>query len=189
MKKKINLDSKGLNQLQKEIEKMEQRTKEAAKQLAKELSEYGLKQMEETYSNFPLHGSQPNTFYIEGTDNKKDIVMKGTQAIYDEFGTGTQGAMQPHPIKNEFNLDEYNSHVIPNGTIRHATARDVMRAADRGEHIALGELFWTYKDDDGVKHYTTGTPAQKEVYNSLMSTIDKAPEIIHKVMKEVVKDD
>lgn len=189
MKKSISLDTKGLTELQKEIEKMQQKMEEAAKKLAKELSEYGLEQMEDIYSNFELHGSQPSTFYIEGTENNKKIVMQGPQAIYDEFGTGTEGAMKPHPIKKEFNLDDYNSHIIPNGTIRYATQKDVNKARAKGEYIPLGGLFWTYKDEAGETHYTQGTPAQREGYDSLMATIDKSPEIIHKVMKEVVKDD
>ena len=92
-------DSKSL---EKEIENMKIKIEIAAKQIAKELSDYGLNSMEEIYNNFDLKSNERSTFYIEGTDKEKRLFMSGPQAIYDEFGTGTEGELRPHPIKNEF---------------------------------------------------------------------------------------
>lgn len=180
MRKIINLNKKSLSQLKKDVDNMSKKMEQAAKDLAKELSEYGLKEMESIYKNYDLKSNVPSIFRIDGTDNYKQVIMEGPQAIYDEFGTGTEGQLRPHPIKGEFNLKDYNT----GRTIRHAGEK-----VSKETSIPFDGLYWTYKDVNGQIVYTQGTPAQKEGYDSLMSTINKTPEIIHKVMKEVVKDD
>lgn len=171
--------------IRKEIADMKAKMPIAAKRIVKELSEYGLEDMKKTYNSYEFKGSHPSTFYMEGTDTEKKLVMQGPQAIYDEFGTGTLGEISPHPIKEEFNLNGYNT----GRTIRPANKYDVRRAAEQGVNIQLGHLFWTYKTEDGQKIYTKGTPAQQEVYDAMNKTHSKAPEVIKKVMKEVVFND
>lgn len=183
--KNVDLDKNGLLNLQKEISKMGSKMKIAQKQICKELSEYGVKKMQEIYDNYELFGNYPSTIYTEGTDTEKKIIMRGPQAIYDEFGTGTLGEQNPHPIKSEFNLTEYNS----GRTIRPARGVDVDEALKQGTQIPEGGLFWTYRNAVGDKIYTQGTPAQKEGYDSMMLTKSKSPQIIKRIMKEVVFND
>ena len=82
-----------------------------------------------------------------------------------------------------------NSHIIPKGTIRYATQKDVDNARKNGDYIPLGGLFWTYIDSTGKKRYTQGTPAQQEVYDSINKTYEKSPEVIKRIMKEIVFND
>ena len=135
--------------------------------------------------NFELFGNEPSTFYIEGDDYSKNVIMEGPQAIYDEFGTGTLGEQNPHPIKSRFNLNDYNT----GRTIRPARGVDVDEALKQGAHIPEGGLFWTYRNTLGDKIYTQGTPAQKEVYDSMNKTWDKSSKIINKIVKEIIFND
>lgn len=183
------------NNLQKEIDSLKAKMKVASKQITKELSEYGLKEMKDIYDNFGYlsFGNEPNSFYIEDSkDGGKNIVMEGPQAIYEEFGTGTEGEINPYPINpKDYGLDGYNSHLLSEGkgTIRPARGVDTDEARKQGTHIPEGGLFWTYRNTVGDKIYTQGTPAQKEGYDSMNKTYDKSKEVIKKVMKEVVFND
>lgn len=181
-----DLSVDNLKGFEEEIKKMSDKMNVAAVRIAKELSEYGLKEMENIYSNFELTGNEPSTFYITGSDTEKKIVMDGPQAIYDEFGTGTEGELNPYPVDTaQFGMKGYNT----GETIRPAKQRDVDAAKKQNKDIGLGELFWTYIDSNGEKQYTKGTPAQKEVYDSMKKTLEKSPEVITNIMKEIVFND
>jgi hypothetical protein len=114
--------------------------------------------------------------------------MYGYQAIYSELGTGTEGAQHPHPTKGNYELDAYNSHKVPNGTIRHATEKDAKAAGEQGKEIGVGDLFWTYTDENGEKQYTQGIPAQKQGYTALEDSAKKAKTFIKKRVQEVLDD-
>jgi len=183
VEKQFNL-GKGLAGLQKEIDDLIAKNEKAGKKICDEISKYGLKQAEKIYKDYRLRGNIPNTFYIDGTDLDKRIVMEGVQAVYDEFGTGTEGETHPHPIKSQFNLNDYNS----GETIRPAKPKDVNAARAQGLNIPPGGLFWTYVDANGTIRYTQGTEAQREIYDSKMRAKAESPRIIRKVMKEVIND-
>lgn len=177
-----------LKSLEAEIANLKVKTEKASKQITKELAEYGLKEMKNIYDSFGYlsFGNEPNSFFIEDTpDGGKNVVMQGLQAIYEEFGTGTLGEQNPHPIKSEFNLNDYNS----GRTIRRARKSDVKNASLQGANIPEGGLFWTYKNNVGDTIYTQGTPAQKEGFDSMNKTIEKSKSIIQKVSKEVIFND
>lgn len=184
MSKKLEfwLDSKSLNKLSRQLDKYSSKMDGFAENVVSDLAEFGVKEMEDIYKNFQFQGSEPISFYAVGTSLDKRVVMAGTQAIYNEFGTGTLGEISPHPIKSSFKLNAYNT----GKTIRRASSIDVSRAARQGENIPEGGLFWTFRDSNGKTRYTQGTPAQQEVYKSLLSTIDKSKEIISKRMEEVL---
>lgn len=174
-----------LKSLEKDVADMKAKTEIIAKRVTKELSEYGLKEMKSIYDSFGYlsFGNEPNTFYIDGTDTEKRVVMEGPQAIYEEFGTGTLGKKgPPYPDRKTFNLNDYNS----GKTIRPARGVDVDEALKQGTHIPEGELFWTYRNNVGDKIYTQGTPAQKEGYDSMNKTWKKSKSIIQKISKEVM---
>ena len=181
-----------LKDLENEISKMSSKMDLAAKQITDELANYGLEEMQKIYDSYGYlsFGSEPNTFYIEDDKNGgKNVVMEGPQAIYEEFGTGTEGEQNPHPIKSNFKLDDYNSHKVPIGTIRRAKKKDVDEAGKQGLDLQIGEWFWTFRNNVGDIVYTKGTPAQKEGYDSMNKTYEHSPEVIKKIMKEVVFND
>lgn len=171
------LSNKELDELARNLDNWADMMKKATVNIVKDLSEYGLQRMQEIYAEAQsqYEDSTYMDFSITGSEIEKTVSMSGPQALYDEFGTGTIGEQNPHPIKNEFGLNPYNS----GPTIRRA-GKDV-------EGIKEGDLYWTYKDESGVVHYTQGIPAQKEGYDSLKATIKKAPEIVKKRMEETLK--
>lgn len=169
------LNNKELDNLVKKLDDWADMMDKASKKIVNELSEYGLKKMQKIYNENNFKSASPTGFGIVGSEYEKKVFMEGEQAIYNEFGTGTEGASRPHPIKDEFGLNAYNS----GPTIRRATKNT--------QEIPEGELYWTYRDENGDIVYTQGIPAQKEAYDSLQDTIKKAPSIIKKIMEETLK--
>lgn len=88
----------------------------------------------------------------------KEVGIKGSQSIYDEFGTGNYGEAKAHPLKGEYNLNGYNS----GKTIR-INKDNSTNATENG--IPVGSLYWAYKYQ-GVKYYTMGRPAGMHVYRA-----------------------
>lgn len=171
------LSTKELDQLSKDLDNWADLMKKASKNIVNDLAEYGSGKMQDIYNSAQKDYQDMSSmdFTIVGTDMEKTVSMIGEQALYDEFGTGTMGEQSPHPIKNEFGLNPYNS----GPTIREA------KTPING--IKVGDLYWTFRDESGNIHYTQGIPAQKEGYDSLKATINKAPEIIKKRMEETLK--
>lgn len=171
------LSTKELESLASQMDNWAEMMNKASKEIVEDLSNYGLEQMQRIYSEAQskYEDSTPMDFSITGNEKEKTVSMSGPQALYDEFGTGTIGEQNPHPIKNEFGLNPYNS----GPTIR--------KAGKNVPGIKEGDLYWTYRDEGGTVHYTQGIPAQKEGYDSLKATIKKAPEIIKKRMEETLK--
>lgn len=148
----------------------------AAKQSITDASELALSEMEKNNATARFESSSDMVFSIEDTEDGKNVYMSGEQAVYSEFGTGTEGGMQPHPMKRDFQLNDYNS----GRTIRTATDETAKKAL-----IAPGTLYWTFKDDEGNLHYTQGIPAQKQVYNAGIEVQKQMPEIIEKNLRRI----
>ena len=80
------------------------------------------------------------------------VALQGKGAVYDEFGTGDEGANDPHPLKGKFPLNPYNS----------------------GPTIKLDEFdrhYWIYKPMANEPYFdeygkTYGIPSGKMMYNT-----------------------
>ena len=175
----INLSSSEIDNLIKKVDNWTAMMEKAAEKSIEETAEYGLKQIQKEYNLFPYIPNKPVDFFERGSKFEKEVGMRGEQVLYTEFGTGTEGALDPHPLKNEYNLNPYNS----GKTIRKAS-KDVSEIT----MIPEGELYWTYKDEEtgGVK-YTQGVPAGKMVYLAYKSTTKKAPKIFKDNIERVLK--
>ena len=114
---------------------------------------------------------------IEKNNNGYKVGARGSQVLYDEFGTGTEGLNKPHELKNNFNLNEYNS----GKTIRKAS---INIKPETG--ILPGELYWTYKNKNGETIYTQGIPAGKEVFNAEQTVKKEKAKIIKRKVGEVL---
>lgn len=87
------------------------------------------------------------------------IALVGENAVYDEFGTGEEGAATPHPLKGNFGLNDYNSGPY------------VSKQID-----AHGKHYWIYKpmtgrryfDVDDVPGKTYGIPSGRMIYHADM---------------------
>jgi hypothetical protein len=149
-----------------------------SKQVLDDLAELALSEMQQNYSKAEYQAGEAMDFSKTGSTSEKTVAMSGPQAAYSEFGTGTQGELHPHPKKNEYGLNPYNS----GPTIRPATAK-----VEEKTGIPTGTLYWTYKDDAGEIHYTQGIPAQKEVYDAGQTVLKEMPSIIKQRLGEIFK--
>lgn len=175
----VNISASEIDSLIKKLENWSSMMNTVAEKSIDEAAEYGLKQIQKNYNAFPYKANTPMDFYKEGSKFEKKVGMRGQQALYHEFGTGTEGALDPHPMKNEFALNPYNS----GKTIRPAT-----KEVSEISMIPEGELYWTYKDEESGKiKYTQGLPAAKNVYLAFKSTQKKAPKIFKENLERVLK--
>ena len=174
---KMDLSSQSIKDLVKKLEDFKKDIKQADKKIVKELSDLGLKEIQANYATTPYKdGNEDVGFFTAGNDDKRTIGVVGTQVLYNEFGTGTEGANSPHPQKGEFGLNSYNS----GKTIRQNNKQN-SNATKNG--IPEGGLYWTYMDGS-IKKYTQGIPAGKQVYLA-SKTIEKEKA---RIIKKVVGD-
>lgn len=107
----------------------------------------------------PQTGTERSTIVADTNRTNKGyegiISLTGPNAVYDEFGVGEEGAKDPHPIKSNFNLNDYNSgpfvstHINKNGT--HYWFYGPMR----------GRPYF-----DAKSGYTEGVPSGKQMFNT-----------------------
>lgn len=151
----------------------------ASNGIIEDLANLALSEIKDNYAKAEYgQAGEYMDFTKTGSDTEKTVSMVGPQAWYSEFGTGTYGEMQPHPLKGRFALNPYNS----GETIRPASEDVSMKTG-----IPVGSLYWTYKADNGQVYYSQGIPAQKEVYDAGQTVQKEIPEISMKHMKEMFK--
>ena len=171
---KVDLSTKGLDNLSKKLEKFKTNLEKANTEIVDEIAEYGLKEIQTNFSTFDIDGNEDVSFFKEGTNTHKKIGARGSQVLYVEFGTGTEGANNPHPLKSEFGLKGYNTG---------RTIRSAKPYVSAKTGILVGEKFWTYKQNGQIV-YTTGIPSGQGVYRASRSI----KKIKSKIIKEKVGD-
>lgn len=179
--KKINLDlsTQQINQMIKRLEKLKKELDKSSEEIVKELSEMGLQEIQSNYAATPYKdGNDDVNFFITGTEKKKKVGATGSQVLYNEFGTGTEGANNPHPEKGNFGLNAYNS----GKTIR---ANNNANSPASRLGIPTGGLYWTYMDGS-VKKYTQGIPAGKQVYLAAKKIQKEKNKVVKKVVGEAL---
>lgn len=166
---KVDLSDSGIKELIEKLTQLDENLKEASKKSIEDMANLCEKQIINNYSSSPYtDGNDDVSFIKRQQNNKTKVGVEGTQVLYREFGTGTEGLNSPHPIKNKYNLKGYNS----------------------GEKIRVnsknGELYWIYNDKSGNPVYTQGIPAGKEVYNAAIILKGKKLSIIKKRVGEAL---
>lgn len=111
------------------------------------------------------------------TTDGYEIKAYGKDVIYEEFGTGDEGESHSHPVKGNYNLNDYNSgHYIRD-------VSDVVKGSyteqDLQEIGITSGKFWLYKKD-GILHYTQGVPAGQEMWDTRNYIIKEIPNIAKK---------
>lgn len=162
--------------LDKFLNNIDKNLSDASDKVINDLANLALSEMEENYAKAEFVPGEELSFNKVNTENGKKVYMSGKQAAYSEFGTGTHGALHPHPIKSDFPLNQYNS----GETIRPAKKMIDGERTTNGMPIPIGALYWTYQAEDGNVYYTQGIPAQKEVYD--------AGQTVKKKMKSIIKE-
>lgn len=161
----INLSTWSINNAIADLETMRDAIEIAAEDTVAILVEQGIG--EATYLNdmAPQSGLEKSKVVGGVLENGKAgyIALTGDSAVYDEFGTGTQGERNPHPVKGNFNLKPYNS----GPTIFY--------------NQFTGTYQWRFRPMAGRPYFTNdglteGIPSGKQMYNTskyLRSAKDK----------------
>lgn len=112
------------------------------------------------YNNMaPSSGIEKSKVVYKTTESGKSgyIALTGENAVYDEFGTGEEGASNAHPYKGEFGLNAYNSGPYVSTHINPFT----------------GKYYWIIPDTYFVPNeyventgYTEGIPSGKQMYST-----------------------
>lgn len=175
---KVPLSNQGLNDLLQKINNLKDNLNQATNNIKNELADYARSEIDNNLSATQFKdGNDDVSTFKENHDNKIKVGMRGSQVLYDEFGTGTQGEMSPHPYKSQYPLAGYN------------TGRKIRRASvkvNENTGIPIGTKYWTYKDKDGEIVYTTGIPAGKQVFNAAMSLRNRKSQIIKQKVSDVL---
>lgn len=175
---KVPFSINGLKDLKTKINQLPSNLKEASNNITNDLADLCDTEIKNNYASSPYtDGNDDVNQFKQKTDTGYKVGVRGTQVLYREFGTGTEGLNAPHPMKNDFNLKGYNT----GRTIRKA---GITMSSEKG--ILLGEKYWTYKDKSGNTVYTMGIPAGKEVFNASRSLRRKKDSIIKKRVGEVL---
>lgn len=176
----IGLNKNEISNLANKLDSIANKLEKMADKLTDDIAELGLEEMQKKFSASSYHPEDGMSFSKVGTSKQKKISMIGSQAIYHEFGTGTMGEQNPHPQKNDFELNPYNS----GRTIRRNTKPN-SDATMLG--IPPNGLYWTYVDENGIKYYTQGIPAQKTVFDANKTIKEKLPSLCKQAVEEVLK--
>lgn len=175
---KVPLSNQGLNDLLKKINNLKDDLNKAAKDIKNELADYTRTEIDNNLSATQFKDGNDDVYtFKENKDNKIIVGMRGSQALYDEFGTGTQGEQSPHPYKSEYPLSGYN------------TGRRIRKASvkvNENTGLPIGIKYWTYKNKQGETVYTTGIPAGKQVFNASISLRNKKNQIIKQKVSDAL---
>ena len=111
MKKiKIPLTQKGMEIFKSKIDNLISRLPKLNEEILSELADLGQNEIEKNRaSTIYTDGNDDYKVFKEKTNDGYKVGARGSQVLYDEFGTGTEGLNAPHELKNNFNLDENNS--------------------------------------------------------------------------------
>lgn len=176
---KMELSSSSIKDTIKKLKQFQKEMNKADEEIVEQLANLGLEEIQKNYANTPFKdGNDDIGFFKTGSAKRKSVGVAGSQVLYNEFGTGTEGANNPHPEKDNYGLNSYNS----GRTIRKNNKND-SNATQNG--IPVGELYWTY-NSDGQKIYTQGIPAGQQVYKAAKVIQEKKKEISKKVVGDAL---
>jgi len=176
MKFRIEFKKTTISDLKKKYSYISKNVEKLEEVIINDLKEIGLKEISDSLSGSNFEASEPTTIINED----RSIGIKGTQALYDEYGTGTVGGLNPHPEKGSapIPLNAYNS----GKTIRTNTSK-TSTASKNG--IPVNTLYWTYKFE-GKKIYTQGRPAGMHIYKAKTKIKNDMDKIMKKRVGEYI---
>lgn len=180
MKFRIEFKKATIPEIKRKYEYISKHVDELQEIIIKDLKEIGLREIRDSLSGSSFEASEP----ISVIDEEKSIGIKGTQALYDEYGTGTVGSLNSHLEKESapIPLNAYNS----GETIRANKRKDAISTNDgTGGEIPPGGLYWTYKFE-GKKIYTQGRPAGMHIYKAKKQIKNQMDKIIKKRVGEYI---
>lgn len=176
---KVKLSLNDLKDLKNRIINFKDNLNQLDSNIVNKLADFSLNEIQNNFSATDYKdGNDDVDFFQRGTEKAKTVGMSGTQVLYDEFGTGEEGAKNGHEMKGDFPLNPYNS-----GKTRRRNKKSDSNATANG--IPVGGLYWTYKKN-GEKRYTQGIPAGKQVLNAAIALRKQKNKIIKKEVSDAL---
>lgn len=178
---KLSLSEANIKSLIDDLEYLEDSLAFASQNIVKQLVNNGYDKAYELNAMAPQSGTSKsvvtkNTGKSTRNGTAGSISLEGESALYDEFGTGEEGLMDPHPLKSKFGLNPYNSGPFVSTHIN----------PENGKH------FWFYTPMAGQPYfestgYTEGIPSGKQMYNTLQYIRSIKNDIINKELNSATK--
>lgn len=173
---KITLTNEGISKAIEKINNLnEEVTDIALNRVVKQLVRIGTDIANDYTIGAPQSNEEPSVIISGLLENGKAgyIALRGEGAVYEEFGTGEEGANDPHPMKNNFPLNPYNS----GPTIR---------------YDEFDRPYWIYKPMAGQPYFdeygkTHGIPSGKMIYNASKHLRSVKDNIIKTEFENVLK--
>ena len=143
----------------------------AATQIVARLCEDGKQRAVILNASAPSSNAQKSIADEKHEGYAGSISLTGPGAVYDEFGTGEKGNADPHPLKDFYGLNPYNSGPMVS------------------THINVNGLHYWFAPHNSPQlmypnGYTEGIPSGKQMYN----TLQYVREIKRDVIKEQIND-
>ena len=175
---KLQLSTYGVTDLIKKLQFLESDIEDASMTIVNRLVDDGTKLANQLNDLAPKSGEVDNDIipvHSKVSTNGKatgSIIMQGENAVYDEFGTGDQGADNPHPLKNKFGLNPYNS------------GPTIFYNQFAGRHQ------WYYRPMAGKPYFTKygateGIPSGKQMYTTAQTLKKEKNKLAKSVWKEI----
>lgn len=173
----MRVDTKEISRMINSLNTLSSNINKLKTEIPKEIAEEGLKYLNSLYASKSKDNDTDDIHTsIDKTANGYSIISQGKDVLYEEFGTGDEGARHPHKDKSKYGLKDYNS----GPTIRPVNPNN---SALKAHGITSGK-YWTYEKDGEIK-YTQGIPAGMQMFdtsNYLRSGVIKT------IMKEKASD-
>lgn len=163
------------------------------------LVEKGTAKATELNNNAPQSGVEKSKVIKKITKSglKGYIALTGPNAIYDEFGTGEEGADDGHPLKGSFGLNPYNSGPYVSTHINKKTGRHYwfyypMRGKPYYDMYYMSSKDLSlddYKEGyvDKKTGYTEGIPSGKQMYNTSIYLRNIKDEVVKNKVEEYLQ--
>lgn len=171
----LKLSETNIKDLIEELEHLEDSITFASSNIVKRLVKVGYDKANELNNLAPQSGTNKSIVTSDTGRATRDgvrgeVSLEGESAVYDEFGTGEEGASDPHPLKGNFGLNPYNSGPFVSTHINKQTGRH----------------YWFYEPMSGQPYfepsgYTEGIPSGKQMYNTL--------KYIHEIKKDIINQE
>ena len=174
---KMRVDTKEIGNMIDRLNTLSSNINKLKTEIPKEIAKEGLKHLNSLYASKPTDNDTDDIHTsIDKTETGYSIISQGKDVLYEEFGTGDEGARHPHKDKSKYGLKDYNSGPM----IRPVNSNN---PALKAHGITSGK-YWTYEKDGEIK-YTQGIPAGMQMFdtsNYLRSGVIKT------IMKEKASD-
>jgi len=163
--KNINLSVGSLDDIIKKLRILSKDVSKLPDEICKDVANLGKEYLDEEYAQSkPDHTIDISSIKtsVEKTTKGYKIVASGKDVVYEEFGTGEYGKSNPHPKKNEYPLNDYNSGPYVSTHVN-----------------KYGRHYWYH---DG---YSEGNPSGAELFNTARFLREKG---IKDIKKKKVSD-